>query len=71
MSLSAMANILTFLLGNSQTRGVWTTFTNAISSVMMSRLILNLRDSRLSIPLQHSNRTTLTLPLPVPDFDSE
>lgn len=38
-----VANILTFVLGGPLTRGVGTIFTNIISSVMISRLMLNLR----------------------------
>ncbi|KAJ3509914.1 hypothetical protein NLJ89_g4963 [Agrocybe chaxingu] len=44
---SNFANVLTFLLGGPFTRGVPTTFTNVISSVMISRLMLNLRHPSL------------------------
>jgi len=43
MMVANLANILTFMLGGSFTRGVATMFTNIISSVMISRLMLNLR----------------------------
>ncbi|KAJ7463902.1 hypothetical protein B0H11DRAFT_83117 [Mycena galericulata] len=46
--MSNLANILTFLLGGPYTRGIATTFTNVISSIMISRLMLNLRDPSLS-----------------------
>ncbi|TFK41785.1 hypothetical protein BDQ12DRAFT_720597 [Crucibulum laeve] len=45
---SNLANILTFLLGGPYTRGVMTTFTNIMSSVLISRLMLNLRDPALT-----------------------
>ncbi|KAK0439346.1 hypothetical protein EV421DRAFT_856409 [Armillaria borealis] len=44
---SNLANILTFFLGDSRIRGVVTTFTNVISSTMLSRLMLNIRDPKL------------------------
>ncbi|KAJ7131497.1 hypothetical protein C8R43DRAFT_1133724 [Mycena crocata] len=48
MVISNLSNILTFLFGGPYTRGVATTFTNIISSLMISRLMLNLRDPSLS-----------------------
>ncbi|CAA7268611.1 unnamed protein product [Cyclocybe aegerita] len=45
--VSNFTNVLTFLLGGPFTRGVATTFTNVISSVMISRLMLNLRHPSL------------------------
>ncbi|KAJ7214475.1 hypothetical protein GGX14DRAFT_444025 [Mycena pura] len=48
MLLATIANILTFILGESFTRGLPTTFTNVISSIMISRLMLNLRDPALA-----------------------
>ncbi|KAJ7488258.1 hypothetical protein FB451DRAFT_1226818, partial [Mycena latifolia] len=48
MFMSNLSNILTFVLGGLYTRGIATTFTNIISSVMISRLMLNLRDPALS-----------------------
>ncbi|PPQ80281.1 hypothetical protein CVT24_000425, partial [Panaeolus cyanescens] len=48
MIASNIANILTFILGGPFTRGVATTFTNIISSVMISRLMLNLRAPSLT-----------------------
>lgn len=47
MIAANLFNVLTFLLGGCETRGIGTTFTNAISSIMMSRLALNLRDPSL------------------------
>ncbi|SJL11461.1 uncharacterized protein ARMOST_14865 [Armillaria ostoyae] len=44
---SNLANILTFFLGDARIRGVVTTFTNVISSTMLSRLMLNIRDPKL------------------------
>lgn len=44
---SNLANILTFFLGDTRIRGVVTTFTNVISSTMLSRLMLNIRDPKL------------------------
>ncbi|KAJ6493906.1 hypothetical protein C8R47DRAFT_1267232 [Mycena vitilis] len=46
--LSNLSNILTFVLGTPYTRGIATTFTNIISSVMITRLMLNLRDPGLA-----------------------
>ncbi|KAK0203923.1 hypothetical protein DFS33DRAFT_1384198 [Desarmillaria ectypa] len=55
--VSNLANILTFFLGNAHIRGVVTTFTNVVSSTMLSRLMLNIRDPKLvRTPLS----TTLT-----------
>ncbi|KAJ6576034.1 hypothetical protein DFH09DRAFT_1150244 [Mycena vulgaris] len=45
MFMSNLSNILTFV---SYTRGIATTWTNIISSIMISRLMLNLRDPALS-----------------------
>ncbi|KAJ7624243.1 hypothetical protein DFH06DRAFT_1230052 [Mycena polygramma] len=58
-----LANILTFVLAGPYTRGLPTTFTNVISSVMISRLMLNLRDPALSTMsgrLTASGSATLT-----------
>lgn len=49
MVASNLANVLTFMLGGSFTRGSVTTFANIISSVMISRLMLNLRRPRTPI----------------------
>jgi len=46
--LANLANILTLVLGNPIIRGIGTTFTNVISVVMMSRLMLNLRSPSLT-----------------------
>ncbi|KAJ6529349.1 hypothetical protein B0H19DRAFT_1083096 [Mycena capillaripes] len=46
--ISNVSNILTYILGEPSTRGVATTFTNIISSIMISRLMLNLRDPVLT-----------------------
>ncbi|KAJ6527158.1 hypothetical protein B0H19DRAFT_1385540 [Mycena capillaripes] len=43
-----LSNILTFVLGGDYTRGVATTLTNIVSSLMISRLMLNLRDPSLA-----------------------
>ncbi|ESK87062.1 hypothetical protein Moror_11943 [Moniliophthora roreri MCA 2997] len=43
----SLGNILTFFLGQGQIRGAPTTLTNVISSVMISRLMLNLRDPKI------------------------
>ncbi|KAJ7429734.1 hypothetical protein B0H11DRAFT_2141412 [Mycena galericulata] len=58
MAISNLSNILTFV---GHTRGVATTFTNIISSIMISRLMLNLRDpslSRMSTRFSESTRDT-------------
>ncbi|KAJ7431241.1 hypothetical protein B0H11DRAFT_2131528 [Mycena galericulata] len=58
MAISNLSNILTFV---GHTRGVATTFTNIISSIMISRLMLNLRDpalSRMSTRFSESTRGT-------------
>ncbi|KAF8146316.1 hypothetical protein K438DRAFT_1682430 [Mycena galopus ATCC 62051] len=47
MSLCNLSNILVFVLGGPYTRGIPTTFTNIISSLSVSRLMLNLRDPSL------------------------
>jgi len=46
--VSNSGNIITFLIGGEGIRGMATTFTNIISSVTISRLMLNLRDPSLS-----------------------
>ncbi|KAJ7131508.1 hypothetical protein C8R43DRAFT_1110720 [Mycena crocata] len=46
--ISNLSNMLTFVLGTPFTRGIATTFTNIISSIMITRLMLNLRDPALS-----------------------
>jgi len=48
MVVCNVSNILTFVFGGPYTRGVAATFTNIISSIMISRLMLNLRDPALS-----------------------
>ncbi|KAJ7624743.1 hypothetical protein FB45DRAFT_924136 [Roridomyces roridus] len=47
MMVCNVANILTFVLGGAYSRGVGATLTNIISSIMISRLMLNLRDPEL------------------------
>ncbi|KAJ7488254.1 hypothetical protein FB451DRAFT_1226808, partial [Mycena latifolia] len=54
MFMSNLSNIITFVLF---TRGIATTFTNIISSIMISRLMLNLRDPAL---LHMSGRLSTT-----------
>ncbi|KAF7290243.1 hypothetical protein MIND_01338000 [Mycena indigotica] len=44
MVLCNVGNILTFALGQDLTRGILNTLTNIVSSIMISRLMLNLRD---------------------------
>ncbi|KAJ7774032.1 hypothetical protein B0H16DRAFT_1510809 [Mycena metata] len=46
--MSNLFNILTFVLGSPYTRGIATTFTNIISSILITRLMLNIRDPALS-----------------------
>ncbi|KAK6966310.1 hypothetical protein R3P38DRAFT_3155561 [Favolaschia claudopus] len=46
--VSNLCNIMTFIFGGPFTRGVATTFTNIISSIMISRLMLNIRDPSLA-----------------------
>ncbi|KAJ6628519.1 hypothetical protein B0H10DRAFT_1990255 [Mycena sp. CBHHK59/15] len=48
MMMSNLSNILTFLLGGPYTRGIATTFTNIVASILINRLMLNLRDPALS-----------------------
>ncbi|KAJ7800178.1 hypothetical protein B0H14DRAFT_3156133 [Mycena olivaceomarginata] len=48
MVMSNLVNILTLVIGNPYSRGIATTFTNIISSIMISRLMLNLRDPALA-----------------------
>ncbi|KAJ7121495.1 hypothetical protein C8R44DRAFT_981612 [Mycena epipterygia] len=61
MVMSNLSNILTFVLGSPYTRGIATTFTNIISSIMISRLMFNLRDPALShMSGRLSQSTTVT-----------
>ncbi|KAJ6468128.1 hypothetical protein C8R47DRAFT_1200993 [Mycena vitilis] len=60
MVMSNVSNILTFVLGTSYTRGIATTFTNIISSIMITRLMLNIRDPALA---HMSGRLTQTTTL--------
>ncbi|KAJ7214489.1 hypothetical protein GGX14DRAFT_444070 [Mycena pura] len=48
MVISNLCNILTFALGTPYTRGLFNTTTNVISSLMISRLMLNIRDPALA-----------------------
>ncbi|KAJ7823854.1 hypothetical protein B0H14DRAFT_1307128 [Mycena olivaceomarginata] len=57
MVTSNLANILTLVIGNPDTRGIATTFTNIISSIMINRLMLNLRDPVLTHMPQSTNIT--------------
>ncbi|KAJ7152015.1 hypothetical protein C8R46DRAFT_1121750 [Mycena filopes] len=62
MVMSNLSNILTFVLGSPYTRGIATTFTNIISSILISRLMLNLRDPALSyMSGRGSGSTTITM----------
>ncbi|KAF8996247.1 hypothetical protein BDQ17DRAFT_1249994, partial [Cyathus striatus] len=47
MVVTNLANIVTFMVSHLFTRGVVTTFTNTMSSILISRLMLNLRDPEL------------------------
>ncbi|KAF8970068.1 hypothetical protein BDZ97DRAFT_124218 [Flammula alnicola] len=79
MMASNLANILTFLFGGPLTRGVATTFTNVISSIMISRLMLNLRDPSLvpgsgrkrSSYLTTENLTYPNLTFVVPQYSTQ
>ncbi|KAJ6524191.1 hypothetical protein B0H19DRAFT_1276636 [Mycena capillaripes] len=64
MMASNGSNILTFFYAGPYTRGVATTFTNAISSVMISRLMLNLRLHAVEPSRRTGERTTLYDPHP-------
>ncbi|KAF8067939.1 hypothetical protein FPV67DRAFT_1165893 [Lyophyllum atratum] len=55
---SNIANILTFMYGNNFTAGVGTVFTNVISSIMITRLMLNLRNPRLLGSTHHESIST-------------
>jgi len=58
-AVCALINVLSLLLGKPLTRDVSVTFTNVISSVVMSRLMLNLRDpSLISVPGRDSSDDT-------------
>ncbi|KAJ7101308.1 hypothetical protein B0H15DRAFT_927151 [Mycena belliarum] len=54
MVVANVANILTYESGGDYNRGVATTFGNVISSIMASRLMLNLRDPALALPSRDS-----------------
>ncbi|KAJ7121576.1 hypothetical protein C8R44DRAFT_786490 [Mycena epipterygia] len=59
--LSTLSNILTFIFGGPYIRGLSTTFTNVISSIMISRLMLNLRDPSLTtMSGRFTESTTIT-----------
>ncbi|KAJ6503864.1 hypothetical protein C8R45DRAFT_973957 [Mycena sanguinolenta] len=47
MMISNVSNILTFIFGGLYSRGVVTTFANIISSILISRLMLNIRNPAL------------------------
>ncbi|KAJ7101348.1 hypothetical protein B0H15DRAFT_815760 [Mycena belliarum] len=57
--MSNLSNILTFALGDDFTRGMPTTFTNIISSIMITRLMLNLRDPALTRMVGRPSRSTV------------
>jgi len=57
MIASNAFNIGTYTMGNPFTRGSATTVTNVVSSVMISRLMFNIRDPKIRLPVT-SNRTT-------------
>ncbi|KAF8063379.1 hypothetical protein FPV67DRAFT_240302 [Lyophyllum atratum] len=50
MMIVGLANIISFHLSPEYERGFITTFANIVSSTMMSRLMLNLRDPKLNGP---------------------
>jgi hypothetical protein len=56
LTIANLANILTFLLAVSLSKGLTSTFVNIISATMISRLMLNLRDPK--ILMSSTNRTT-------------
>ncbi|KAJ7254543.1 hypothetical protein C8J57DRAFT_1722098 [Mycena rebaudengoi] len=60
MVISEVSNILTLVLGSPYTRGFATTFTSIISSIMISRLMLNLRDPALAHQSGRHSRGTTT-----------
>ncbi|KAJ7238241.1 hypothetical protein C8J57DRAFT_1374192 [Mycena rebaudengoi] len=60
MVISELSNILTLVLGSPYTRGFATTFTSIISSIMISRLMLNLRDPALARQSGRHSRGTTT-----------
>ncbi|TFK65507.1 hypothetical protein BDN72DRAFT_194885 [Pluteus cervinus] len=63
MVCSALGNIMTFLFGGPFTRGVLTIFTNVISSVAITRLMLHLRDPSLADrPKRHTDLTSIGCP---------
>ncbi|KAF7350302.1 hypothetical protein MVEN_01334300 [Mycena venus] len=64
MMASNGSNILTFFYAGLYTRGVATTFTNVISSVMISRLMLNLRLHAVEPSMRTGESTTLYDPHP-------
>ncbi|KAK1225036.1 hypothetical protein PQX77_012035 [Marasmius sp. AFHP31] len=47
MIVCNLANILTFYMGDRLIRGLLTTFTNVMSSILISRLVLHLRDPKV------------------------
>ncbi|KAJ7460074.1 hypothetical protein B0H11DRAFT_53660 [Mycena galericulata] len=59
MVFSNCGNILSFIYAGPYERGVGTTFTNVISSVMISRLMLNLRDHKNMASMRTADSTTL------------
>ncbi|KZT28161.1 hypothetical protein NEOLEDRAFT_1176305 [Neolentinus lepideus HHB14362 ss-1] len=54
MVVSNIVNVLTFVLGGPLLRGAPSTFTNVVSTTLVSRLMLNVRDPKLKI----SSRST-------------
>ncbi|CAK5272344.1 unnamed protein product [Mycena citricolor] len=57
MVITNLCNIMTYIVGKDYTRGVATTFMNVISSVMISRLMLNIRDPALSGSSEYDSET--------------
>ncbi|TFK83483.1 hypothetical protein K466DRAFT_260166 [Polyporus arcularius HHB13444] len=64
LCMACVANILT-LIGThnvDSNRGLATTLTNALSTTLVSRIFINLRDPELRIRARRLGRWTLTLP---------
>ncbi|KAG5734046.1 hypothetical protein E4T56_gene9467, partial [Termitomyces sp. T112] len=59
MAFVGLMNIVTFYVSPNYQRGFVTTFANIISSTMISRLMLNLRDPKLAtrMPIGHEHST--------------
>jgi len=58
MMASNIANVLTLSYGTAFTKGVMATLTNIVSSILISRLMFNLRDPRLASQLTVPDKLT-------------